>query len=64
MGVGFPPRFDGRLFDSPVQFPDRMAIESVKAVVSYFDGEEVEPVMLIPTEPYRQADADKDPDLE
>ncbi len=55
---------DGRLFDSPVQFPDRMAIESVKAVVSYFDGEEVEPVMLIPTEPYRRADADKDPDLE
>jgi ribose transport system substrate-binding protein len=54
---------EGKLFDSPVQFPDRMAIESVKAILRYFDGETVEPVMLIPTEAYRKEQADVDPTL-
>lgn len=54
---------DGKLFDSPVQFPDRMAIKTIAAVVKYFNGEEVQPVELIPTEAYRKADAAKDPAL-
>ena len=54
---------DGKLFDSPVQFPDRMAVNTLAAIVRHFDGEEVRPVELIPTESYRKADADKDPGL-
>ena len=54
---------DGKMFDTPVQFPRKMAIECVKAVVKYFDADEVQKVMLIPTERYRKAEADKDPAL-
>lgn len=52
---------DGKLFDTPTQFPDTMAIEVVKAIVKHFDGKEIEPKsMLIKTAPYRKADAEKD----
>lgn len=54
---------EGKLFDSPVQFPDRMAVESVRAIVRYFNGEAVEPELLIPTEPYRREQALSDPSL-
>lgn len=54
---------DGKLFDTPVQFPRQMAIECVKAIVKHFDGEKLEPVMLIPTKPYRREDALKDASL-
>lgn len=55
---------DGKLFDTPTQFPGKMAIESVKAIVKYFDGEEIDPAsMLILTAPYRKADAEKDATL-
>eukprot|EP00913_Durusdinium_trenchii_P013417 g12598.t1 len=53
----------GKLFDTPVQFPKKMAVECVKALVKYFDGDEVEPTMLIPTTQYRKEDAMKDPTL-
>ena len=52
---------EGKLFDTPTQFPGKMAVESVNAIVKYFDGEKIEPAsMLILTAPYRKADADKD----
>ena len=54
---------DGKLFDTPVQFPDRMAVESVKSIMKYFEGEEVDDTLLIPTEAYRSEDAEKDPTL-
>lgn len=54
---------EGKLFDTPVQSPKKMAIECVKAVVKYFDADEVQKVMLIPTERYRKAEADMDPSL-
>ena len=53
---------DGHLYDTPTQFPDKMAVECVKAIMKYFDGEKIkEPKMLIKTAPYRKEDADKDP---
>ena len=54
---------EGKLFDTPVQFPKTMAVESVKALVKYFDGDDVQPTMLIKTTPYRKEDAIKDPAL-
>jgi len=54
---------DGQLFDTPTQSPGKMAIESVAAMMKYFDGETVEPTMFILTESYRKEKADKDPSL-
>jgi len=53
----------GKLFDTPVQFPKKMAVECVRAIVQYFDGEKVDPMMLIKTEPYRKQQAENDPAL-
>ena len=51
----------GKLYASPVQFPDRLGLETVRAIVHHFKGEAVPPKLLIPTALYRKADADKDP---
>ena len=54
---------DGKFFADPIQFPDRMAIQTIEKIVKYFKGEEFEVITLLPTELYRKADADKDPEL-
>lgn len=51
----------GKLYASPVQFPDRIGIETVRAILRHFKGEALPPETLIPTALYRQADAEKDP---
>lgn len=51
----------GKLYATPVQFPDRIGIETVRAIVRHFKGEALPTEMLIPTALYRKADADKDP---
>ena len=54
---------DGKLYADPIQFPDRIAKQTVDAIVAYLAGENVEPEILIPTALYRRADAEKDPSL-
>ncbi len=54
---------EGRIYADPIQFPDKIGRETVRAVVRYFQGEKVEPQILIPTALYRKADAEKDPSL-
>jgi len=51
----------GKLYASPIQFPDRIGIETVRAIVRHFKGEALPAETLIPTALYRKADADKDP---
>jgi ribose transport system substrate-binding protein len=51
----------GKLYASPIQFPDRIGIETVRAIVRHFKGQSLPPEMLIPTALYRKADADQDP---
>jgi hypothetical protein len=41
-----------------------MGTITVQNIVKYLEGEEFEPVQLIPTELYRKGDADKDPALQ
>ena len=53
----------GRIYADPIQFPDRIGRETVRAIVRYFNGQKIEPQILIPTALYRKADADKDPSL-
>ena len=53
---------EGHLFDTPTQFPDRMSVLCVEAIMKYFDGEEIKsPKKLIDTAPYRLKDAEEDP---
>lgn len=54
---------EGKIYADPIQFPDRIGIETVRTIVKHFSGESVPPEMLIPTALYRKADADKDPTL-
>jgi ribose transport system substrate-binding protein len=49
----------GIIYADPVQFPDRIGAETVRALVATMDGEEVKAQILIPTVLYRQADAAK-----
>ncbi len=51
----------GKIYASPVQFPDRIGVETVRAIVRHFKGEALPTEMLIPTALYRKADAEKDP---
>jgi ribose transport system substrate-binding protein len=51
---------EGKIYADPIQFPDRMGIEVVKAIVTHSRGGAVEPEMLIPTSLYRKSDAVKD----
>ena len=54
---------EGKIYADPIQFPDKIGIMTVQTIVRYFQGEEVEPEVLIPTALYRKADAEKDPTL-
>lgn len=54
---------DGKIYADPIQFPAKIGIETVKAVMRHFAGEALEKESLIPTALYRKADAEKDPGL-
>lgn len=54
---------DGKIYADPIQFPDKMGIQMVEALVKYSKGEELPKQTLIPTQLYKQEDALKDPEL-
>jgi ribose transport system substrate-binding protein len=54
---------DGKIYADPIQFPDRMGVEIVAAIVRWSRGEALPPKTLIPTSLYRRADGEKDPAL-
>ncbi|MBC7852833.1 MAG: substrate-binding domain-containing protein [Pirellulaceae bacterium] len=54
---------DGKIYADPIQYPDRIGQLTVQTILKYFDGEKVEKQQLIPTELYRKADGEKDPEL-
>jgi ribose transport system substrate-binding protein len=54
---------DGKIYADPIQFPDKMGIQIVDAIIRHSKGETLPPQILIPTSLYRKADAMKDPDL-
>jgi ribose transport system substrate-binding protein len=53
----------GKIYADPIQFPDRMGVEIARAIVRHSKGEELPPQTLIPTQLYRKADGEKDPEL-
>ena len=42
---------------------DKIGVETIRAIVKHFEGEDVPPEILIPTALYRKADAEKDESL-
>lgn len=54
----------GRIYADPIQFPDRMAEKTVEMIMAHFDGQQVPAKVLIPTEIYRQSDAQSDATIE
>lgn len=54
---------EGKIYADPIQFPDRMGVEIARAIVKHSKGESLEPQTLIPTQLYRKADGEKDPEL-
>ena len=54
---------DGKIYADPIQFPEKMGVQIVEAIIRHSKGESLPPQMLIPTSLYRQADAQKDPQL-
>ena len=54
---------DGKIYADPIQFPDKMGVRIVDAIIRHSKGETLPPQMLIPTSLYRRADAMKDPEL-
>jgi ribose transport system substrate-binding protein len=55
---------DGKIYADPIQFPAKMGVQIVDAIVRHSKGEALPPQMLIPTSLYRKADAEKDPELQ
>lgn len=54
---------EGKIVCDPIQFPDRIGKVTIESILKYFAGDTVEPEILIPSELYYKADADKDPEL-
>jgi len=54
---------EGKIYADPIQFPDKMGIQIVDAIVRHSKGETLPTEILIPTRLYRRADGEKDPDL-
>ena len=54
---------EGKIYADPVQYPETIGRETVKAIVGYADGDDVPAELLIPTGLYRKADADADAEL-
>src|SRR5882672_9967760 len=49
---------DGKIYADPIQFPDKMGMQIVDAIIRHSKGETLPPQMLIPTSLYRKADAE------
>ena len=54
---------DGKIYADPIQFPVKMGVVSVQNILKYLNGEAFNEVELIPTELYKKADAESDPEL-
>ncbi|MEO8425906.1 MAG: substrate-binding domain-containing protein [Verrucomicrobiota bacterium] len=54
----------GKIYADPIQFPDRIGVETVRAILKHFAGEAQPAQLLIPTALYRQSDAITDPMLQ
>ena len=52
---------DGKIVCDPIQFPAQMGVMTIEMIVKYFNGDDVEKEILIPSKLYYQEDAKNDP---
>ncbi len=52
---------EGKILCDPIQFPDRIGKTTIEQIIKYFNGDKVEPEILIPSKLYYKEDAQKDP---
>jgi ribose transport system substrate-binding protein len=50
---------EGKIYADPIQHPDKIGRETAQAVLRYFQGKDSPKEILIPTNLYRKADAEK-----
>lgn len=55
---------EGKILCDPIQFPAKMGKTTIDQIVKYFNGEQVEPEILIPSKLYYREDALNDPELQ
>jgi ribose transport system substrate-binding protein len=55
---------EGKIYADPIQFPEKMGLITMQNILAFLDGEPFEQKTYIPTELYRQADAERDPALQ
>ncbi len=51
----------GHLYATPIQYPDQIGVETLRAIVRHFKGEALPTEMLIPTSLYRKSNGTKGP---
>jgi ribose transport system substrate-binding protein len=54
---------EGKIYADPIQHPDEIGRKTAQIIAKYFEGEKVPAEILIETNLYRKADAEKDPAL-
>jgi hypothetical protein len=54
---------EGKILCDPIQFPDEIARKTIAEMMKYFNGDEVEKEILIPSKLYYKKDAQSDPVL-
>jgi ribose transport system substrate-binding protein len=54
---------DGKIYADPIQFPEKMGVQIVDAILRHSKGDTLPPQILIPTSLYRKSDAEQDPSL-
>jgi len=54
---------EGKIVCDPIHFPARLGRVTIEQIVKHFAGEQVPAEILIPSELYYKADAEKDPEL-
>ncbi|HYF35346.1 MAG TPA: substrate-binding domain-containing protein [Prosthecobacter sp.] len=54
---------EGKIYADPIQFPDKMGVQLVQSIMTWSKGLPQPKQILIPTQLYRRADGEKDPEL-
>lgn len=52
---------EGKILCDPIQFPDQIGKVTIEQILKYFNGDDVQPEILIPSKLYYKEDAEKDP---
>lgn len=52
---------EGKILCDPIQFPDEIGKVTIEQIIKHFNGDDVQPEILIPSKLYYKVDAENDP---